>query len=196
MIQTWRDIPGFFNFQDVYELAIVEAQPGDTLVEVGTFLGKSAAYMQTSIECSKKPINFLCVDQWFWDSEDAEWWKMLDACPPDPWPCPELEGMTLFKAFLAATTLAKRPLRWLRSPSVDAAEMFKDRSLSFVFIDANHNYGPVKSDIAAWLPKIRPGGIIAGHDYHAADWPGVTQAVDEAFGDRVQQMGTSWLVRV
>lgn len=60
-------------------------------------------------------------------------------------------------------------------------------NFDLVFIDANHEYTQVKKDILAWLPKVRPGGILAGHDY-APDIPmffGVKQAVDELFGNRV-----------
>jgi len=60
--------------------------------------------------------------------------------------------------------------------SVNAAPRIPDHSLDFVFIDALHTYDAVKADIRAWYPKVRPGGIVAGHDYN---WPGVRQAVDE-----------------
>lgn len=59
--------------------------------------------------------------------------------------------------------------------------------LDLVFIDANHAYESVKENILAWLPKIRPGGILAGHDYTTEIPPfaGVKQAVDEIFGNEV-----------
>jgi hypothetical protein len=81
--------------------------------------------------------------------------------------------------------------------SVDAAATFKDAYLSFAFIDANHLYEGISADIKAWAPKVRPGGILAGHDYGMPDrWPDVTRAVDEAFGSRVEHRGNSWLVRM
>ena len=49
--------------------------------------------------------------------------------------------------------------------SVDAAKDFEDESLDFVYIDGNHTLPYVVQDIFAWEPKIRPGGIISGHDY-------------------------------
>ncbi len=56
-----------------------------------------------------------------------------------------------------------------------------------VFIDGNHEYMQVKQDITAWLPKVRPGGILAGHDYEPSMpiFDGVKQAVDELFGNQV-----------
>ena len=50
--------------------------------------------------------------------------------------------------------------------SVSAAKQFTDRSLDFVYIDADHSYESCLADINAWHPKIRVGGILSGHDYH------------------------------
>jgi hypothetical protein len=47
-----------------------------------------------------------------------------------------------------------------------------------VFIDAAHDYESVRDDINAWLPLVKPGGIICGHDY-CQEWPGVVEAVNE-----------------
>lgn len=74
-------------------------------------------------------------------------------------------------------------LNYMHTTSVDAAATFADNSLDFVFIDADHSYENVKQDINAWLPKVRLGGILAGHDYFQYDTgiphPGVQTAVDE-----------------
>src|SRR5690606_11229810 len=53
----------------------------------------------------------------------------------------------------------------VKARSVAAAKHVPDGSLDFVYIDADHSYAGVRADIAAWRPKIRAGGIIAGHDY-------------------------------
>lgn len=53
----------------------------------------------------------------------------------------------------------------LRLRSEKAVELFPDESLDFVYIDANHKYEYARRDIAIWHPKVRKGGIIAGHDY-------------------------------
>jgi hypothetical protein len=70
--------------------------------------------------------------------------------------------------------------------SLDAVSRFGDHSLDFVFIDASHEYEDVKADIIAWIPKIKPGGVLAGHDYYIDDfdyYPGVKQAVNEEFSE-------------
>jgi predicted O-methyltransferase YrrM len=81
-------------------------------------------------------------------------------------------------------------------PSIYAAKSYEDKSLDFVFIDANHDFEFVKQDIESWLPKIKPGGYIGGHDYSESDGhKGVVKAVDEAFPEK-EIIGTSWLVKL
>lgn len=53
----------------------------------------------------------------------------------------------------------------IRGWSVDIAKRFTNESLDFVYIDGNHALEFVIADIAAWAPKVRKGGIVAGHDF-------------------------------
>lgn len=49
--------------------------------------------------------------------------------------------------------------------SLEAAAQFADNELDFVYLDGSHKFEDVVADIAAWSRVVRPGGIIAGHDY-------------------------------
>ena len=69
-------------------------------------------------------------------------------------------------------------VRMMRMRTVEAAQHVNDGSLDFVFIDADHSYSGCKADIEAWAPKVRKGGLIAGHDLN---WPTVKKAVDEKY---------------
>jgi len=40
-----------------------------------------------------------------------------------------------------------------------------DASLDLAHIDARHEYDGVSEDLAAWWPKICPGGLLASHDF-------------------------------
>lgn len=68
-----------------------------------------------------------------------------------------------------------------RMGSVDAANMLsKDgRLYDFIYIDADHSKAAVAADIAAWYPLVRPGGILAGHDYVDVVHQEVQEAVNE-----------------
>ena len=68
--------------------------------------------------------------------------------------------------------------------TLEAANEVEDGLLDFVFIDADHSYEGVKNDIEAWLPKIRKGGILFGHDI---DWPTVKKAVEEKFDYTIEE---------
>ena len=67
----------------------------------------------------------------------------------------------------------------LAAYSPACADQFEDESLDFVYIDALHDYDSVKADMEAWLPKLKYGGVLAGHDYSLQDWPGIYTAVEE-----------------
>lgn len=49
--------------------------------------------------------------------------------------------------------------------SMDAVKQFKDDSLDFVYIDANHSYATVLEDVREWTKKVKRNGIVAGDDY-------------------------------
>ena len=66
----------------------------------------------------------------------------------------------------------------IRKRSVDAAKEFENGSLDFVYIDGRHEFDYAMMDLISWVPKIKPGGIISGHDYKHSRKEGVVQAVD------------------
>ncbi len=74
----------------------------------------------------------------------------------------------------------------LRSYSVEAAKTFPDSFFDVVYLDGNHSYEALLEDLHAWMPKVRSGGAMAGHDYLDGVLPqgifGVKRAVQEFFG--------------
>jgi hypothetical protein len=94
----------------------------------------------------------------------------------------------------------------LRMFSSQASRYFADATLDFVYIDGNHAFEAVLSDLWHWYPKLRPGGLLCGHDYVDGLGDavyGVKSAVDLFFaraGRRVhltlEPVARSWLVRI
>ena len=70
-----------------------------------------------------------------------------------------------------------------RFTSEEVAQRLDDESLDFVFIDALHDYSHVQQDLSLWYPKLKSGGLFAGHDYNGRmdkkGVYGVKRAVDE-----------------
>jgi len=82
-----------------------------------------------------------------------------------------MEAMDLLKPYsLRATFMVQR--------SRQAACHVATGSLDLVFIDGDHSYEAVKEDILHWLPTLRSGGVLAGHDYSGLDL-GTVSAVNE-----------------
>lgn len=73
---------------------------------------------------------------------------------------------------------------FLKGESKDVVHKVTDDSLTFVYLDGNHSYEGVLNDLKIWLPKLKEGGIMAGHDYNHLY--GVQKAVDEFARSAVQ----------
>jgi len=70
-------------------------------------------------------------------------------------------------------------VEYMRMKSMEAVGNIPDGLLDFVYIDGLHEFDPVMMDIICWTPKVRIGGIIAGHDYSTKHWKiGVAPAVN------------------
>ena len=68
----------------------------------------------------------------------------------------------------------KDRLHLIEGISWEVAASIPDGSLDFVFIDADHDFNSVRNDLNAWVPKVKKGGFVTGHDLHFA---GVRQAL-------------------
>ena len=138
---------------------------GRVAVEIGSYKGRSSVAIGRSLH--RESILY-CVDSWFGDPYD------IDDLSED------LYSTWLNNVLCHAFSC---PIVPIRQPSVRAATLFAPASIDWVFIDGSHLFEHVARDIEVWIPKLRSGGIISGHDY-VGDCPGVVEAVDEAFPER------------
>ncbi len=79
--------------------------------------------------------------------------------------------------------------------SLEVAATFDDNFFDFVFIDACHDDKSVQEDIKAWLPKIKDGGWLCGHDYDS-NYTGVKKAVDAIFPHVEKDSYFSWFQKI
>jgi predicted O-methyltransferase YrrM len=84
------------------------------------------------------------------------------------------EPIELGKAGLACLHRVVR----LLGKSAEIGEHFP-YAVDMIFVDGDHSYAGVTSDILAWMSKVTPGGILAFHDYHSPSLFEVRKAVDE-----------------
>lgn len=141
---------------------------GATIVEIGSWMGKSTeAYVQASFD-TKKDFEIHCVDVW----NDFE--------------INHKASSGAFKVFMSNSD------RWIekmgitvlpkRMSSQVAYKEFDDRSIDFLFIDGAHDYDSVWADLNNWYDKVKLGGICSGHDYRKKMKEGVIAAVNDFFG--------------
>lgn len=162
MDHIYQSINGWFTFPNLYKSMVDKFPDGSHFVEVGTWLGKSAAYLAVEIANSNKNIKFDCVDLW----ESNQEYENENV----------VKENVFYETFLKNIEPVRNFLNPIKLPSLEAAKLYKDNSLDFIFIDASHIYENVKNDIEAWYPKLKPQGILAGHDYDCND---VAKAVNE-----------------
>jgi hypothetical protein len=72
-----------------------------------------------------------------------------------------------------------------------------DSKFDLIYIDGGHEYNDVITDVNDFLPRVKSGGIIAGHDY-SCDYPGVEKAVKELFPNKKINLflDSSWLIQL
>lgn len=163
-------IEGWMTFEELIWLHST-AKEMDTVLELGSWKGRSTHALATA--CKGKVT---CVDTWKGSEDTNDATNYLG------------REEDVFETFKRNTKDFSNIIP-VRKTGNDAALDFADNSFDMVFIDAGHRYEDVVEDIAAWLPKAKK--VICGHDYQTG-WPGVVQAVNEAFGQPDGVCGSIW----
>jgi predicted O-methyltransferase YrrM len=133
--------------------------------QVGAEIGVERGYYSAAI-CERVPnLKLFCVDAWkaYRGYREHVTQAKLDALYAE-----------------AGERLRHHNTRLVRLPSLAAAREIQNDSLDFVYIDANHRLEQVIADLAAWVPKVRPGGIVSGHDYDVRRGKGYINHVGHA----------------
>ena len=148
--------------------AMIHAENFVKFVEVGTKEGRTTEHILK--ECPT--VKVIGIDPWC---------AMPDQGGVD---CGEDYKEWDFKAieedFWTRVEPWKSRLTFLRRTSKAATHSVEDDSQDLIFLDAAHDYESVMEDIELWMPKVRGGGILAGHDFQHS-FPTVMDAVADSF---------------
>lgn len=174
---------GWFNYQDLYDMVFekLSCRSGIVrLVEIGLWKGMSFSYLVSKAkECKLHEV--YGVDTFNGDPNNHREQELISKMSN---PLKEI-----FDSNMKSMDLKEGvDYQVMQIDSVVAASYVGD--IDFVFIDSGHSEDQVRKDIETWYPKIKSGGVIAGHDY---DCPGVAKVVREKFGNDFEVMNTSWI---
>lgn len=164
-----------------------------TMAEIGVLRGA----LSGSILWSKPDLVLVMVDNWQAAENQPEQYKATR----DEHAFADARRAASHKAdalAVAQTYGGRAPV--LGMSSLEASRMIADASLDLVFLDADHSEAGVAADLSAWLPKVKPGGWIGGHDYGNADrrydFSGVARAVDRVFPEVELDLNFTWFKRI
>jgi len=140
------------------------------VAEIGSFCGVSSEVF--SLYCKK----LYCIDTWEdWSGDGI----IYDAMK-------KFDGMKLNYDHIEK----------LHMSGNEGSKLFSDEYFDLVYIDASHWYKDVISDIETWLPKIKKGGYLSGHDYVSGI--DTLNAVNDYFGKTHSitiYPDSSWLIK-
>ena len=158
------------NVIGIYDMMKEISKPDFEMVEIGSFAGISSILFA---EMCKKVY---CIDLWHEYTElPSEKLKIAEE---------------LFDGWLPLYPNINK----IKMNSIDAIKLFENESLDLVYIDGGHDYESCKNDIMAWLPKIKKGGWITGHDIHMDT---VRRAVEDMLGKEYKTyVDESWAVQI
>lgn len=189
---SYTNIPGRCAYLWIYDEWIKSAPKDAIAVEVGVALGRSIAHLaRLCIDAGRDDIKIYAVDAWAHVARNGEQQSMGDAAGGD---------FCLFaQQMLQHAPAELQRINVIRTWSTDAARLFADGSVDLVVLDADHTYEWVSAEIDVWQPKLRADGVMGGDDYHPVEFPGVIQAVTEAWDDdrievRHDQSWPTWRV--
>ncbi len=141
-------------FQSALNLAT-----GFTAVEIGSYLGASTAFMAYAALHKNGIVH--AVDTWGNQSMGGEG-----------------ERDTLGE-FHANTEPFAHYIITHRGPSVEVARREGPIACDLLFIDGDHHLDAVLADLRGWMPSLKPGGVLAMHDF---DQPDVKAAFETVVG--------------
>ena len=175
MKHEYHKIPGWFNYAEMYDLAIENIPENGKFLEIGCFLGKSTHYLCTNlINAGREDVTVYGLDTFRGSTEH----KFLDKITKDG-------------SFYETT---KQNLQYFigrnqchliesRSDNQETIDRFEDKTFDVIMVDGAHEYDAVLEDIQNWWPKVKDGGIMLLDDMYMES---VKQAAHIGLEDKVE----------
>lgn len=177
------------------------ARPKMQILEVGSWKGKSTSILAQVAKMVDGTV--YAVDHW--NGSKDSWQEEL------------VKTKDVYGTFCNNMKLLglDKTVQPIKMSSKKAMEQFDDKSMDMIFIDADHHYEAFKDDVNGWLPKIRNGGLLCGHDCSAhypemsdvmkgviernldkefvkcIGHPGIIKGLNEIFGNTYHQVAKS-----
>lgn len=167
VLDYYKSIQGYFDWEHLYDEIVQRLPEGGTFCEIGCWRGQSLSYLLTKLQEAEKNVRVIGVDHFKGSVEDAKlriWADRMD-----------IQSMCRENLEIIGY-----PFEIIDSPSVEGAAKFDDAYFDVVYVDGSHDYESVKEDLLAWMPKVKSGGLLAGHDINQA---GVRQALHEVLNE-------------
>ena len=175
-------IEGWMRFEEL-QFLYNEAQKHTNICEVGSWKGKSSHAILSGLKKANKGGRLTCCDTWK---------GSIDPRDDTNWMAKQEDVYSVFKNNLAEFD----NLTMVRKESTEAAKDFEDGFFDMIFIDAGHDFDSVVADIKSWLPKLKKGGVIAGHDFERSFWMTVIEAVHQELGVPHEVHDSIWVFRL
>ncbi len=188
LVQSWQDIPGWFNWREGQEEAAAHFGDGDRFIEVGCYLGRSICSLADVVAGRGLEVDIVGVDTALGSGPEGKRNTNAHGHAVQ-------HGGGTMAGLLHRNVLAcgfADQVQLIISDSVRASRLFTDESVAWVHLDARHDYVSVCEDIDAWRPKVRRGGWLTGDDYDQWQWPGVVRAVSERLEDAEPWCTSQW----
>jgi hypothetical protein len=197
-LQGW--LPhGFQNaFGDILDSIVNQKKQGEEviIIEIGTWKGLSAHTMATIAKTKGVKVKIICIDTWL---GAPEFWTYLRGHATHDLKKDSVGYPTVYHTFInnmvgsgISDVIYPLPL-----PSQQALDVIKFYNLraDIIYVDAAHEYEPVRGDILGYWEILTSSGVMFGDDYNPPDWPGVVKAVNscaETLGVSLMLSGIMW----
>lgn len=156
--------------------------PGATWVELGSWKGRSLFTVAMSLPANSRIV---AIDSF------SQYVSSLAHIPTTDWVWDH------FQVVLNGVRKLRKDLTLsvIRSDTASPSGWFAEESVDVVFFDADHSRAGLESDLDAWTSKVKPGGLLCGHDYNPG-FPEVVAVIDERFPEKSIVADTSiWVAK-